>query len=180
MQLRGSKLRVVGVAAVVTACALVSGCTGCVWIPDQPRRHPANQVRSTQPYELLPLDTLHVDELECYHRRCQKRFRLRIRHTGQLTVELVPELSSQDDQIRVVLENTRGVVAESASGRGPRSEAIVLTVSATVPPTPHFVRLESSGGPVPFQLSVSLSPDERSPFALNAEPRTGLIDITLP
>jgi len=146
-------------AAALAAAALFA-CTWTPWIPGERSWNPPVVVDPAKLAERLPLPTTYVDELDCYAQRCERRFRLVVEEPGQLTVRVLPELASQDAQGRLVLESPGGVLAQSASGRGPHPDVVVLAVREPVNPGTYFVLLQSLGGPMPFELTAVHSPGE--------------------
>lgn len=128
----------------------------------------------------LSLDTIHVDELDCYASSCEKRFRIVIDQPGQLTVTAIPELASQDDQARVVLESLQGVLAKAATGRGPREDVPVLSVSKPVDPGMYFVLIQSIGGAMPYQVSAHLTPGAGAPVKAAPPPKTVMTSSSPP
>ena len=146
-------------------------CAWSGWIPGESSWNPDIVVDPSELAKQLSLDTIHVDELDCYANSCEKRFRLVIDQPGQLTVTAIPELSSQDDQARIVLESLQGVVAKAATGRGSREDVTVLSVSKPLDPGMYFVLIQSVGGTLPYQLSAHLTPGAGAPVTPEAEPR---------
>jgi hypothetical protein len=143
--------------AAATVC-LVPACVWDPWIPGQSKWNPEIVVDPANALQQLALDAPYVDELDCYARRCQKRFRLVVEQSGQLTVQAMLELASQDEQARMVLEATRGVVAQDSTGRGPRTDVPVLALRRAVERGTYFVLLQSIGGRIPYELTATLTP----------------------
>jgi hypothetical protein len=155
---------------VPALAAAASSCAWDPWIPGQRSWNPDVVADPSQLAEQLPLDTRHVDELDCYAQRCQKRFRVVLEEPGQLTVSAIPELASQDDQARIVLEAVQGVLGQASSGRGPREDVTVLAVRERVDAGTYWVLVQSLGGPMPYQITASLTPGEGPAPAPTPEP----------
>jgi len=143
--------------ATAVAC-LVSACVWDPWIPGQSKWNPEIVVDPANLLQQLALDAPYVDDLNCYARRCQKRFRLILDQPGQLTVGAVLELTSEDQQVRMVLEATQGVVAQDSTGRGVRTDVSILSVRSEVEAGTYFVLLQSLGGRIPYELTATLTP----------------------
>lgn len=152
------QLRFVLLAVATVAVGLVPACAWDPWIPGQSRWNPEIVVDPANILQQLALDAPYVDDLDCYARRCQKRFRLVVDQPGQLTVQAVLELTSEDEQARMVLEATRGVLEQAGTGRGPRTDVTVLAVRSTVKAGTYFVLIQSIGGRIPYELSAMLTP----------------------
>ncbi len=132
----------------------------CAWDPYIPPTPPPTRAISTPPAERIPLDTAWVDTLDCYSRRCQTRFRVVVDEPGQLTVQVLPELAGPDAQAKLVLESVTGVLGLAATPRGVSADVITLTVREPVDAGTYFILLQSLGGPMPYELSASLTPGE--------------------
>ena len=158
MRFRRSQPHLTLLAAAIAAACLVSACVWDPWIPGQRKWNPKIVVDPANVLQQLALDAPYVDDLDCYARRCQKRFRLIVEQSGQLTVQAMLELASQDEQARMVLEATRGVIAQDGSGRGPHSDVPVLAVRSAVEKGTYFVLLQSVGGRIPYELTATLTP----------------------
>ncbi len=145
--------------AVATAVAcLVSACVWDPWIPGQSQWNPEIVVDPANRLQLLALDAPYVDDLNCYAQRCQKRFRLIVDRPGQLTVTALLELTSEDQQARLVLENTLGVIAQDGTGRGVRTDVSIIAVRSQVEAGTYFVLLQSLGPRIPYELTATLVP----------------------
>ena len=145
--------------AVATAVAcLLSACVWDPWIPGQSKWNPEIVVDPANILQQLALDAPYVDDLNCYARRCQKRFRLVVDRPGQLTVTAVLELTSEDQQVRIVLEATQGVLAQDGTGRGVRTDVSTISVGSEVEAGTYFVLLQSLGGRIPYELTATLTP----------------------
>ena len=131
------------------------------WIPEESRPQPKIVVDPAKLAHPLVLGSPYVDTLACMERRCQKRLRVIVEEPGKLVVTTAFELTSSDDQARVVLESMRdGVVDSASTGRGgDRTDASVLSVTTEVEePGVYFVLLQSLGGKVPYQTTANLAP----------------------
>ena len=145
--------------AVATAVAcLLSACVWEPWIPGQSKWNPEIVVDPANILQQLPLDTPYVDDLNCYARRCQKRFRLVVERPGKLAVTAVLELTSEDQQVRIVLEATQGVLAQDGTGRGVRTDVSAISVGSEVEKGTYFVLLQSLGSRIPYELTATLTP----------------------
>ena len=157
--------------ALATAVAsLVSACAWDPWIPGQSKWNPEIVVDPANILQQLKLDATYVDDLNCYARRCQKRFRLIVDRPGQLTVAAALELTSEDEQARIVLEATRGVLAQDGTGRGVRTDVSRLAVRNSVEAGTYFVLLQSLGGRIPYELTATLTPSAGPTTPPPAEP----------
>jgi hypothetical protein len=171
------QLRFARLAVAAAVATLFSACTWNAWIPGQSQWNPKIVVDPANALQQLKLDSTYVDELNCYARRCQKRFRLIVDRPGQLTVQGMLDLTSEDQQVRMVLENTRGVIGQDGTGRGVRTDVTSVAVRTAVKPGTYFVLLQSLGGRIPYELTATLTPDpeDASPpvaaVAIPAEPR---------
>jgi hypothetical protein len=146
--------------AAVAVLALLPACTWNPWIPGEKSWNPDIVVKPSELADQLALDTRHVDTLSCYTPLCSKRFRVVVPEAGTLGVSLIPELASDDAQVRIVLEGIEGVLGGAGTGRGPRTDVPALAVSERVGPGVYFVLIEALGGPVPYQLTARLTPGE--------------------
>lgn len=139
---------------------LLSSCAWDPYIPGENSWNPPVVVDPASLSHRLALDSPYVDELDCYSRECQKRFRVIVEEPGQLTVTAMLELGSQDDQGRMVLEAIDGVIARAGTGRGVRTDAAPLAIRQEVEPGVYFVLLQSVGGRVPYEITASLTPSD--------------------
>ncbi len=177
MKRRDSHFPSIGLAvrrvAVVAVAVLAAACAWDPWIPGERNWNPPIVVNAGDLVDQLPLDSRHVGDLSCYTRLCEKRFRIVLEEPGDLAVSLLPELASDDDQVRLVLEGIRGVLARDGTGRGPHRDVPALAVSATVTSGIYFVLIQSVGSSIPFQLTARLTPrdDVMPPVADRVEPR---------
>lgn len=162
--------------ALLLALCVALSCTWKAWTPEgQGLGTRDTRVPPTPRSETLLLNTSRVDELRCYARRCQKRFRLAVDEPGRLTLRVVPELAGPDEQMRIVVETTRGVVSRAASGRGQRSGPTVLVVDESVQPALYFLLVESFGARVRYELTVHFEPEAApAPSAGKAAARPAL------
>lgn len=167
MQPRGLRFRLL--LASAAALAWAPACAWDPWIPGQGSWNPEIVVDPADLSERLLLDAPYVDELDCYARRCQKRFRVIVDEPGQLTLSAIPELVSDDDQARLVLEAPMGVLGQVGSGRGPRTDPPVLSLREPVAAGTYFVLVQSVGSRMPYQLTATLTPGE-GPAPRVAEP----------
>jgi hypothetical protein len=163
----------VGRVAAIAAAMLVGACAWDPWIPGERNWNPPIVVNEGDLVDQLALDSRHVGELACYTRLCEKRFRIVLEQSGDLAVSLLPELGTDDDQVRLVLEGIRGVIARDGTGRGPHPDVPALAVSETVSSGIYFVLIQSVGSSIPFQLTARLTPreDAMPPLADPVEPR---------
>jgi hypothetical protein len=145
-------------AAAIAAVALATACAWDPWIPGERDWNPPIVVNPGDLVDQLPLDTRHVGTLGCYTRLCEQRFRIVLEEAGELGVSLIPELASDDDQVRLVLEGIRGVLARDGTGRGPHTDVPALAVSQTVSAGLYFVLIQSVGSSIPFQVTARLTP----------------------
>jgi hypothetical protein len=166
------QLRFVLLAIATAVACLVSACAWGPWIPGQRKWNPEIVVDPANILQQLALEAPYVDELDCYARRCQKRFRLVVDRPGQLTVSAVLELTSQDEQARIVLEATRGVLAQDGTGRGVRTDVSTLAVRNPVEVGTYFVLIQSLGGRIPYELTATLTPGAGPTPPPRAEPAT--------
>lgn len=160
-------------AILALAAATLSSLFACAWdpwIPGERNWNPDIVVKPGDLSDQLPLDSRFVDELRCYTRLCERRFRIVVERPGTLAVSLIPELASDDDQARLVLEGILGVLDRASTGRGPRTDVPALAVRAPVDAGIYFVLLQSVGGPMPFQLMARLVPGEGVPPAPTPTP----------
>ncbi len=169
MKRRGSHLhsravRIGRFAVAIGAAACVTACAWDPWIPGERNWNPPIVVNPGDLADQLPLDTRHVGELGCYTRLCEKRFRIVLERPGDLAVSLIPELTSNDDQVRIVLEGIRGVLARDGTGRGPHLDVPALAVGQTVDSGIYFVLIQSVGSAIPFQLTARLTPRDDIEF----------------
>lgn len=177
--------RRIATMAAAGACVVLA-CAWEPWIPGERSWNPDIVVEPGDLSDQLPLDAPYVGKLDCYARSCEKRFRLVVDRPGQLAVSAVPELASSDDQMRVVLESVQGVLSRAGSGRGPREDVPVLTVTEAVDPGVYFVLVQSIGGPIPYQLTARLTPgagpgpEMAARAAAPPAPTAQLVDISLP
>ena len=148
--------------AVRLACVLFALLlSSCAWDPYIPGANSWNPPVVVDPASLshrLAFDSPYVDELDCYSRECQQRFRVIVEEPGHLTVTAMLELASQDEQGRMVLEAIDGVIARVGTGRGIRTDAAPLTIRQEVQPGVYFVLLQSIGGRVPYEITASHTP----------------------
>ncbi len=157
------ELRLLLLAVATAVAGLVPACAWDPWIPGQSKWNPEIVVDPANILQQLALDAPYVDDLDCYARRCQKRFRLVVDQPGQLTVQAMLELTSQDEQARIVLEANRGVIAQAGTGRGPRTDVTVLAVRNAVRKGTYFVLIQSLGGRIPYELTATLTPGAGPP-----------------
>lgn len=158
MKAHSPQPRLVLLAVATAAACLLSACAWDPWIPGQSKWNPEIVVDPANILQQLALDAPYVDDLNCYARRCQKRFRLVVDRPGQLTVTAVLELTSEDQQARIVLEATRGVLAQDGTGRGVRTDVSIISVGSPVEAGTYFVLLQSLGGRIPYELTATLTP----------------------
>lgn len=151
-------IRVGPLAAAIAVTLLGTACAWDPWIPGERNWNPPIVVNAGDLVDQLPLDTRHVGELGCYTRLCEKRFRIVLEQPGDLAVSLIPELTSDDDQVRLVLEGIQGVLARDGTGRGPHPDVPALAVSQTVSSGIYFVLIQSVGSAIPFQVTARLTP----------------------
>jgi hypothetical protein len=157
--------------AAIALLALVPACAWDPWIPGERSWNPDIVVNPSELSDQLPLDTRHMGTLSCYTPLCEKRFRIVVETPGTLAVSMIPELASDDDRARLVLEGIQGVLGQADTGRGPRTDVPALGVSERVGPGVYFVLLESIGGPMPYQLTARVTPGEGPPPAPEPEPQ---------
>lgn len=146
----------------------------CAWDPYIPGEPPPFQEVVVDPASLaerLALGSPYVGELSCFAPRCQKRFRVIVPESGQLSVRLLPSLQGVDAQVRMVVEGSREVVGQAASVRGGSADVTVLTVREPVEAGTYFVLLQTVGGPMQFELLATLSPGEGPDEAAYVDPR---------
>ena len=159
MKLRGLESRSVSSCGALALALLLGACAWDPWLPGEGNWTPPAEVTDPATLaEFLALGSVRVDELDCYARRCKKRFRVVVEEPGLLTVRLIPELEGPDAQARIVLEAIRGVLAQAGTGRGPRTDVTVLSVREAVDPGTYFVLIQSLGGPMPYELGAYLEP----------------------
>lgn len=158
------------VRAAIALLALVPACAWDPWIPGERSWNPDIVPNPSELFDDLALDTRQVGTLSCYTRLCEKRLRIIVETPGMLVVSMTPDLASDDDRARLVLEGIQGVLGQADTGRGPRTDVPALAVSERVGAGIYFVLLESIGGPVPYQLTAHLTPGEGPPPAPEAEP----------
>lgn len=158
MRLSTAQPRILLAAFATALACFAPACTWDPWIPGQSRWNPEIVVDPSTLPQPLALDAPYVDDLNCYARRCEKRFRVIVDQPGQLTVSAVLDLASQDEQARIVLEAVRGVIGHDGTGRGPRTDVTPISVRRTVEPGTYYVLLQSVGGPVPYELTATLTP----------------------
>jgi hypothetical protein len=164
--------------AVATAVAcLVSACVWDPWIPGQSKWNPEIVVDPANRLQELALDAPYVGNLNCYAQRCQKRFRLVVDRPGQLTVTALLELTSEDQQARLVLEDTRGVIAEDGTGRGVRTDVSIIAVRSQVEAGTYFVLLQSLGPRIPYELTATLTPSAGSATLPEPEPVVEIVSL---
>ncbi len=159
MKPRSPQPRFVLLSVAAAVACFLSACTWNAWIPGQSRWNPKIVVDPANALQQLKLDSTYVDDLNCYARRCQKRFRLIVERPGQLTTQAMLELTSEDQQVRMVLESTRGVIGQDGTGRGVRTDVSSVAVRTAVEPGTYFVLLQSLGGKIPYELTATLTPD---------------------
>ena len=162
-------VRVGPLAAAIAAALLGTACAWDPWIPGERNWNPPIVVNAGDLVDQLPLDTRHVGELGCYTRLCEKRFRIVLERPGDLAISLIPELTSNDDQVRLVLEGIQGVLARDGTGRGPHPDVPALAVSQTVSSGIYFVLIQSVGSAIPFQVTARLTPRDDVELAPIAE-----------
>jgi hypothetical protein len=155
--------------AAIVAASLAAACAWEPWIPGERSWNPDIVASPADLSPQLGLDSPYVGKLDCYAQRCQKRFRVILDQPGQLTVTAIPRLASPDDQMRIVLEGFEGVLKRAGSGRGPRGDVTVLTVTEPVHRGVYFLLIQSVGGPVPYQLTAHLAPGEGAPVPSGVE-----------
>jgi hypothetical protein len=172
MNARGLQSRFFLLAVASSVACLVAACVWDPWIPGQSRWNPEIVVDPANISQPLALDAPYVDDLDCYARRCEKRFRVVVDRSGQLTVRATLELASQDEQARIVLEAIRGVIARDGTRRGIRTDVSPLAVRGEVKPGTYYVLIQSIGGRIPFELTATLTPDAVSSSPPPAEPAT--------
>jgi len=146
---------------------LLASCAWDPWIPGANSWNPPVVVDTANLSHRLALDSPYVDELDCYSRECQQRFRVIVEEPGQLTVTVMLDLGSQDEQGRMVLEAIDGVIARASTGRGVRTDAAPLSIREAVEPGVYFVLLQSIGGRVPYEITATHTPgaiDSASPY----------------
>ena len=158
MKAHSPQPRLVLLAAATAAACLLSACAWDPWIPGQSKWNPEIVVDPANILQQLALDAPYVDDLNCYARRCQKRFRVVVDRPGQLTVTALLDLTSEDQQARIVLEATQGVLAQDGTGRGVRTDVSVISVGSQVEAGTYFVLLQSLGGRIPYELTATLTP----------------------
>lgn len=146
------------VLATAMAVAALTACAWNPWIPGEGRKKPEIVVDPSALAEQLPLDAHHVDELDCYSHRCQKRYRVVVDGPGRLAVRVVPGLTHPDAGLRLVLESVQGVLDRAGSGRGHAEDVVALDVGAPVERGVYFVLLQSVGGPLPYQITATHHP----------------------
>jgi hypothetical protein len=157
--------------AAIALLVLVPSCAYDPWIPGERSWNPDIVVNPGELSDQLPLDTRHMGTLSCYTALCEKRFRIVVETPGTLAVSMIPELASDDDRARLVLEGIEGVLGQADTGRGPRTDVPALAVSERVGAGVYFVLLESIGGPMPYQLTARVTPGEGPPPAPEPEPQ---------
>lgn len=172
MNARGSQPRLVFLAVASAVVCLASACVWDPWIPGQSRWNPEIVVAPANISQPLALDAPFVDDLNCYARSCQKRFRVIVDRPGQLTVRATLELASQDEQARIVLEAMSGVVARDGTRRGVRTDVSPLTVQSEVKAGTYYVLIQSIGGRIPYELTATLTPGAASSSPPRVEPAT--------
>jgi hypothetical protein len=170
MKTRAPQPRFVLLALATALACSIAACAWDPWIPGQSRWNPEIVVDPATLPQPLALDAPYVDDLNCYARRCQKRFRVIVDQPGQLTVSAVLELASQDEQARIVLEAVRGVIGHDGTGRGVRTDVAPISVRRTVEPGTYYVLLQSVGGPIPYELTATLTPGAGPEGTPRAEP----------
>ncbi len=145
-------------SAFLVAC-LVTGCAWYAQVPDWSRQKRRVVVDPAERSTQLALDAPYVGELDCYAPSCRERFRVVVSEPGRLTVRATMDLTSQDDQARMVLESLNGPLGQAGTGRGPRTDVTPLALRREVEPGTYFVLLQSVGGPVRYELEATLTPD---------------------
>ncbi|MDJ0788034.1 MAG: DUF4136 domain-containing protein [Myxococcota bacterium] len=141
---------------------LVVGCAWGPWIPGSRSWNPDIEMDPAKLSIRLALDSPYVDELSCLSRICDQRFRVVVEEPGQLTLRTVADRVSLDDQVRMVLESTQGVLGQASTLRGSREDVPPpLTIRRPVRPGTYFVLLQSiGGGRVPYEITASLTPGD--------------------
>jgi len=178
MKAYSSQLHPALLALATAVACLVSACVWDPWIPGQSKWNPEIVVDPANVLEQLPLDTPYVDDLNCFARRCQKRFRLVVDRPGKLAVTAVLDLTSEDQQARIVLEATRGVLAQDGTGRGVRTDVSIISVGSEVEAGTYFVLLQSLGSRIPYELTARLTPSAGP--ATRPEPEPAIQVASLP
>jgi hypothetical protein len=158
MSARRPRFRFFLLAVASAVASLVAACVWDPWIPGQSRWNPEIVVDPANISQPLALDAPYVDDLNCYARRCEKRFRVIVDRPGQLTVRATLELASQDEQARIVLEAIRGVIARDGTRRVIRTDVSPLAVRSEVEPGTYYVLIQSIGGRIPYELTATLTP----------------------
>ena len=177
MKVHSVPLRQVLLAAATAVACLVSACVWNAWIPRQSRWNPEIVVDPANRLQQLPLDTPYVDDLDCYAQRCQKRFRLIVDRPGLLTVTAMLELTSEEQQARLVLEDTRGVIAQDGTGRGVRTDVTSIAVRSQVEAGTYFVLLQSLGPRIPYELTATLTPSAAPATRPAPEPKVEIVSL---
>jgi hypothetical protein len=172
MNARGPQSRFVLLVVASAVACLVCACVWDPWIPGQSRWNPDIVVDPANISQQLALDAPFVDDLNCYARRCQKRFRVVVDRPGRLTVSATLELASQDEQARIALEAISGVIARDGTRRGVRTDVSPLIAQNEVKAGTYYVLIQSVGGRIPYELTATLTPDAASSSPPRAEPVT--------
>ena len=165
-----SILTCAALALALTLPLVLGACTWSPWIPGEGNWEPPAEVTQAPLAEYLALDRIRVDAGDCYARRCQKRYRVIVEEPGLLTLQLVPELKGPDAQARIVLEAVQGVLGQASSGRGDRTDVVVLAVREQVKKGTYFVLVQTLGGPVPYEIGATHTPGGAPEFGPAAEP----------
>jgi hypothetical protein len=177
MKARSPQPRQILLAVATAVACLVSACVWDPWIPGQSQWNPEIVVDPANRLQELALDAPYVDDLNCYAQRCQKRFRLVVDRPGLLTVTAMLELTSEDQQARLVLEDTRGVIAQDGTGRGVRTDVTSIAVRSQVEAGTYFVLLQSLGPRIPYELTATLTPSAASATLREPEPLVPLASL---
>lgn len=138
-----------GRIAVLVAVLGAAGCRWGGWVPG------GSSAKLSPPSErILPLHPgrPRQGELDCPAGSCQARYRIHAPATGELQVELVPELPGAHVGVRVVLEDSVGQVLGQKRSAGEGR----LELRSPVKPGPHFVLVQAIGGRVGYELTATV------------------------
>ncbi|MCZ6782859.1 MAG: DUF4136 domain-containing protein [Proteobacteria bacterium] len=148
---------------------LLGACSWEGYIPGGPPKIPTEPLPTTP----LALDAPTLGALDCPAGRCQIRYRVEIRGSGRLRVDVTPHVRDDNLGMKISLQDPVGRVLDQR-----RAGQDELVLESPVEPGPYDVLVQAIGGAVPFDVVARFTSSPGGQPVSGAPSRPRLADAT--